>query len=1421
MAAQLAVSCAVCYDIFLERNLLHMQGDERMQPLEHHVPPDVRPRRRLPWLITALLLFSAALLGLVPSVVPPVRAQPPLPQPANIKCEGFERDTVRIFWRDTADDESNYRIERSVDGGAFTEIDTLTPDSEGRYSPFRDTGIDTSQNLRYRLRSFRSSDNSFSPFSDVCNNRRIRETNNFRIFYGLRGSDDCPLVDGNQVCLDDAGSNDTLSVIDQSLEGSLAAFNRIGFSRDASNQRGGLDKPPINITWCDGGGCAGVGGAGTAMGLAPSLIETGFDLLSRTGDPIDWLVPEHELLHLQQFQYDGLNDPAANWVYEGQARMSQDKICIGADTSTCINFDDIDTGYAGYVPQVKDYLGNPNRPVIETSYSAALFWTYITEKYGTSNTVPGVETGMNLVAEFWDQVVANTNRDGVANLNDALAALGHSERFRDIWKDFAVASYAKDFSGSGVAARYQYEDVGQPGGSYGAPGLSLSRTLSPGDQVIDTDETVTQWGARYYELRPDASLPIIDIAFTQDSSYPLYYTILGIQGNDITYEYNFEGRNLAQTLLNNSYDRVVIIVAGLDYQANYRYSINGTLPELNIVTPTSGNRARVGDPAAPDKFLVKVEIVTPDGTPFPNVDLADFSFTVGTQSVNSSQILTSAQVQNQQWFVLRAPTQSSAGTYDLTVAYGGALSATNSDAGSYIPRNDTDNVLILDRSGSMADAGKLEAAQAAARLYVDSWRSGDQVGLVSFNASTLVELTLRAWTNTSRNQAISEINSLTATGGTAIGDALRTGWNEVINRGDSGHDQAMILLSDGLETAGSEDFEDLINELADDGGAPAVHTVAVGPDADRLLMQRLASRTGGTYQAVAVPADTALAAAGTSGNLSLDLSARYRAIATEVDGQEQFYSQIGPINSPNTFEDRLNIPVEGSVPEMVLSLSLDDDTGIRNIIQLRDPAGNPVEATLIYTEDSIDHYVWQISNPTSGNWQLYIAFILLTQQQDEAAPQQTNESVLPDYLVQASLRSDLNMDVFLATPVDERDPGVPMRIIAGLTDTAPVTGATVRAAVTDPNGAVRQVTLFDDGNHDDGAANDGLYGGSYYQTGTPGSYSVLVTASGNGNSGAAFAREQLLAFFISGVEGSRNDPPFNEPTRTPPDRDSDGLPDAWEEENGTDPDTPDADRDNDQDGWDNSRERDEGTDPRNSDTDGDGEADSSDSDPLDPAEPRLDPVRVVGYPGNGKVTVRYTPRPAGDTVRILRAPQFSGPYVQIATDSSPDDGEYDDSTAGNGNTYCYTVVVISGGRRYATPTPDCTEPKVDYLAPTGGVVINGNTDRTSSPDVRLTLFATDFFDPELNEDGDAGPPDDTASGVTEMLISNNADMRGASWEPYQRSRNWRLAQQTGLASVFVKYRDAAGNESEVYPASIDIISAGSGSRIIYVPAVYR
>jgi hypothetical protein len=87
----------------------------------------------------------------------------------------------------------------------------------------------------------------------------------------------------------------------------------------------------------------------------------------------------------------------------------------------------------------------------------------------------------------------------------------------------------------------------------------------------------------------------------------------------------------------------------------------------------------------------------------------------------------------------------------------------------------------------------------------------------------------------------------------------------------------------------------------------------------------------------------------------------------------------------------------------------------------------------------------------------------------------------------------------------------------------------------------------------------------------------------------------------------------------------------------------------------------------------------------------------------------------------------------------------------------------------------------------------------------LTLWASDAVDAEVATSDDALllPPADSASGVTQM-ISNRADMKGGVWEPYATIKTWTLDWTSSLPAVFVKYRDAAGNESAVAAATIHL-----------------
>ena len=93
-----------------------------------------------------------------------------------------------------------------------------------------------------------------------------------------------------------------------------------------------------------------------------------------------------------------------------------------------------------------------------------------------------------------------------------------------------------------------------------------------------------------------------------------------------------------------------------------------------------------------------------------------------------------------------------------------------------------------------------------------------------------------------------------------------------------------------------------------------------------------------------------------------------------------------------------------------------------------------------------------------------------------------------------------------------------MPIFALLSDNLPVTGATVKATV-DRTG--EKLTLFDDGKHNDNAANDGIYGGLIKNTFAAGGYNVIVDAEGTAPLVGQFKRRERLAFFLTA--GSNSD----------------------------------------------------------------------------------------------------------------------------------------------------------------------------------------------------------------------------------------------------------------------------------------------------------
>ena len=155
-------------------------------------------------------------------------------------------------------------------------------------------------------------------------------------------------------------------------------------------------------------------------------------------------------------------------------------------------------------------------------------------------------------------------------------------------------------------------------------------------------------------------------------------------------------------------------------------------------------------------------------------------------------------------------------------------------------------LLVIDVSGSMATANKLDSAKTAAKAYVDQMRPGDQAGVVAFDTKVNVVQAI-----TSDHQALTKaIDSLQPGSDTAMFDALISAEQLLANV--SGR-KAIVALTDGMDNR-SKNNEDAVVQAIGPGGL-TISTIGLGnpQDAgnlkgiDEAALKSLAQKAGGVY----------------------------------------------------------------------------------------------------------------------------------------------------------------------------------------------------------------------------------------------------------------------------------------------------------------------------------------------------------------------------------------------------------------------------------------------------------------------------------------------------------------------------------------------------------------------------------------------
>ena len=178
---------------------------------------------------------------------------------------------------------------------------------------------------------------------------------------------------------------------------------------------------------------------------------------------------------------------------------------------------------------------------------------------------------------------------------------------------------------------------------------------------------------------------------------------------------------------------------------------------------------------------------------------------------------------------------------------------------------------VIDKSGSMGTYGYMAPVKERAKQLVDMLRINDRSGAAAFDGGAALVHSLIPITSFADQTAIkNDIDLLTSGGVTSMGAGLELGQAELTAGGDASHAQALVLLSDGHENTppwvgggatdsppawyGGPDFTEILPTLP---AATKIYTVSLGVQSDEVLLQDIATLTGGVFHAIHSAADIA------------------------------------------------------------------------------------------------------------------------------------------------------------------------------------------------------------------------------------------------------------------------------------------------------------------------------------------------------------------------------------------------------------------------------------------------------------------------------------------------------------------------------------------------------------------------------------
>jgi len=165
---------------------------------------------------------------------------------------------------------------------------------------------------------------------------------------------------------------------------------------------------------------------------------------------------------------------------------------------------------------------------------------------------------------------------------------------------------------------------------------------------------------------------------------------------------------------------------------------------------------------------------------------------------------------------------------------------------SGLPRVPVNVAVVLDKSGSMNEANKMDYAKEGLTLMLDALDPSDTLSIVTYD--TTAQLVMPPTPVRDRRLIQTVIESIYPGGATNLHDGLVLGLQQVARNLNPRGVNRVMLLSDGVPTVGPDTIEDLLAATAPFvSQGIGISAIGVGDDFNHELMLQLARHGGGSF----------------------------------------------------------------------------------------------------------------------------------------------------------------------------------------------------------------------------------------------------------------------------------------------------------------------------------------------------------------------------------------------------------------------------------------------------------------------------------------------------------------------------------------------------------------------------------------------